>query len=188
MKNMEINGRRKTMMPRIMAILFSVAAFVFGISAQNSLPAPGSGGSYNPAPIGGFGSGGGWGGGMGPGPGMIGNPGPPPPASWGSPWGPGWSASPTIVVNSPSWTNRGTLNVMACGYGVSGIWRTIPLHVAYYFNGVDYDVTVINAWNPMTQSWIRGIDQPAYNTSYYINGNSYDFYVPLSFGTFYFNL
>jgi|GEM_PF-628184 hypothetical protein len=186
MKNTEINTKSRFGINRLLALAVMVLVAAFGLSAQNSLPAPGSGGSFNPAPIGG--GGGGWGGGMGPGPGMIGNPGPPPPAAWGSPWGPGWSSSPTIVVNSPSWTNQGTVNVVACGYGARGVWRTIPLHVAYYYNGVDYDVTVLNAWNPWTGTWDRGVNQPAYNTSYFINGNTYDFYVPLSTGTYYFNL
>lgn len=179
----------KNSLARFFAALAIALTAVFGLSAQNSLPAPGSGGSFNPAPIGGGGGwGGSWGGGMGPGPGMIGNPGPPPPPAWGNPWGPGWSSSPTIVINSPSWVNRGTVNVMACGYDAQGVWQTIPLHVVYIFNGVDYDVTVINAWNPWTQSWMRNIDQPAYNTSYYLHGVTYDFYAPLPTGTYYFNL
>ena len=129
---------------------------------MNSLPAPGAGGSFNPAPI---------------------NPGPRP-----NPWGPQWGPSFNISINTPSWTNQGTTTVMACGYGARGQWQTIPLYVSYYYNGVDYDVTVINAWNPWTQTWNRGIDQPAYNTSYFINGNTYDFYAPLPTGTYYFNL
>lgn len=169
---------------RLLAVAMMAISAVFGLSAQNSLPAPGSGGSYNPAPSGGgFG-----GGGMGPGPGSMGNPGPPPQPAWGSPWGSGWSSSPTIVVNSPSWTNQGTTNVVACGYSAQGVWRTIPLYVSYYYNGVDYDVTVLNAWNPLTGRWDKGINMPAYNTSYFINGNTYDFYTPLSTGTYYFNL
>jgi len=77
---------------------------------------------------------------------------------------------------------------MACGYDAQGVWRTIPMHVKYVYNGIDYDVTVINVWNPWTESWMRNVDQPAYNTDYYLRGNTYDFYAPLSIGTFYFNL
>ena len=182
---MKSTGKYKGFGKAILAFLILMAASV-GAMAQNSLPAPGSGGSFRPAPVGG---GGGMGPGMmGPGPGMMGNPGPPPPAAWGSPWGPGWSSSPTIVVNTPSWTNQGTTNVIACGYDNRGIWRTVPLHVAYVYNGVQYDVTVLSAYNPWTQSWNRGLSTPAYNTDYYLRGNSYDFYTVLSTGTYYFNL
>ncbi len=140
-----------------------------GPGTGNSAPAPGSGGSFKPAPVGGP-NGIGW------------NPGP----SWNNPgWNnPGWNG-----INNPSaWTNQGTENVMACGYDAQGIWRTIPLQVAYTWTGFQYDVTVLNAWNPWTSSWNIGVDMPAYNTSYYINGNTYDFYTPLSTGTYYFNL
>ena len=152
-----------------------VAAGTLGAWAQNSLPAPGSGGSYNP--------GGGWGGGF--------NPGPPPPA-WGSPWGPGWYTSPTIIVNTPlstpDWQDQGVTNVVACGYDIQGVWRTLPLRVSYHWNGVQYNVTVLNAWNPWTDMWDKGVDQPAYNTDYTLNGTTFDFYAPLSTGTYYFNL
>lgn len=185
MKNIVLKNRKgNNLLARIAFTAMAVIAAVFGMSAQNSLPAPGTGGSFNPAPIGGgnpgWGGGPGWGG---PGPGW-GGPGP----GWNNGWGPGWGYSPSIIINTPSYVNRGTVNVAACGYDAQGIWRTIPMHVAYYYNGVDYDVTVINAWNPWTQSWMRNIDQPAYNTDYYLRGNTYDFYAPLSIGTFYFNL
>ncbi len=160
----------------------SLAIFLaFGaaaMTAQNSLPAPGSGGSCNPAPsrpVNGIG----W------------NPGPPPPSSWGRQWGgPGWYNSPSEIISNsyPNWNNQGSINVMACGYDVQGVWRNLPLHVAYTYNGVNYDVTVINAWNPWTDMWDHDVDRPAYNTSYYINGNTYDFYTALSTGTYYFNL
>lgn len=176
---------RKHRRLHILAVVVAAVIGTFGAFSQNSLPAPGSGGSYNPAPIGG-----GWGGPgmMGPGPGMIGNPGPPPGPAWGSPWGPGWSSSPTIVVNSPSWTNQGTTTVIACGYDARGIWRTIPLHVAYVFNGADYDVTVLSAYNPWTETWTKGLSVPAFNTNFYLRGQTYDFYTNLSTGTYYFNL
>lgn len=145
-------------------------------TAQNSVPAPGSGGSFNPAPANGIG----WNPGPGPGP-MA-----PPPYSWGGPWGSGIWYSPSIVVNVPS--DSGVKNVVACGYDAQGIWRTLPLTVAYNYNGVQYNVTVLNAWNPWTDSWNRGVDRAAYNTSYYINGTEFDFYTVLSTGTYYFNL
>lgn len=146
--------------------------------AQNSLPAPGSGGGFRPAP-----------GGFGPGPGMM-RPTPPPPMR--PVWGGGWNSTPSIVINAnfgdPADSNSGYENVMACGYDAQGIWRVLPLYVNYVWNGAQYDVTVVNAWNPWTQMWSRGIDMPAYNTSYYLRGNNYDFYAPLSTGTYYFNL
>ena len=179
--------------------LFSAAVLAIGsigiVSAQsslpapgsggggNSLPAPGSGGSFRPAPINRPGSNGiGWN----PGPGFN-RPG------FGPGWvnnGPGWVNNPGWGgINAPSsWTNQGTENVMACGYDAQGNWRTLPLQVSYTWNGFSYDVTVLNAWNPWTQSWNIGVDMPAYSTSYYINGETYDFYTPLSTGTYYFNL
>lgn len=182
-KSGRLTGRLKGWWGPLAALLLGVAT-VSGLSAQNSLPAPGSGGSYRPAPV--TGGGGGFnrpGPGMGMGPGM----GP----SWGGiGWnpGPGWNNSPTIIVTTPNWTNQGTENVVAFGYDVQGVWQSLPLHVAYVWNGVQYTVTVLNAWNPFSQSWNIGVDQPAYNTSYYLRGNTYDFYVPLSTGTYYFNL
>lgn len=111
---------------------------------------------------------------MGPGPG-----GP----AWGSPWG-----GPNIVINAPISVNQGTTTVIGCGYDSYGVWRTIPLRVAYTYNGIQYNVTVINAWNPWTDMWNRGVDAPAYNTSYYLRGNTYNFYTVLTTGTYYFNL
>ena len=54
---------------------------------------------------------------------------------------------------------------MACGYDAQGNWRTLPLQVSYTWNGFSYDVTVLNAWNPWTQSWNIGVDMPAYSTT-----------------------
>lgn len=163
-----------------------VLLFICGVSfsiAQNSLPAPGSGGGFQPNAAPGWG--GGWGGG-----GF--NPGPPPPSYWGSPWYSGWNYSPTIVVspsvNTGNFTNQGTTKVIACGYDAMGVWRVLPLVVSYAYNGVQYDVYVLNAWNPWTDQWNRGVDVRAYNTDYTLRGTNYDFYVVLSFGTFYFNL
>lgn len=140
----------------------------FGVMAQSSLPAPGSGGTYNPGPGPGFG----------PGPGI----GPGPAPIWGSPWG------NTVYVPVPVNTNSGTASVVGVGYDAQGVWRTIPMTVQYDYNGVQYDVTVINAWNPWTDSWNYNVDDEAFNTTYFLRGNQYDFYVVLSTGTFYFNL
>lgn len=157
----------------LVAIIFGMTA----VSAQSSLPAPGSGGSYNPG-----------GGISGPPNGIGWNPGPPPPSAWGNPWNSGWNYSPTIVINNPAYSNQGVTKVIACGYDAMGVWRVLPLTVSYQFNGVDYDVNVLNAWNPWTDTWDRGVDLPAYNTSYILRGTTYDFYVVLPTGTFYFNL
>ena len=84
--------------------------------------------------------------------------------------------------------NSGNLNVMATGYDVQGVIRQIPLQVSYNWNGVNYNVTVINAWNPYSQMWNTGLDIPANSTSYYFNGFTYNYYAALPIGTFYFNL
>lgn len=152
-------------------------------SAQNSAPAPGSGAAYTPNVGGAIGPNGiGW------------NPGPAynPPYNWGGPWGGGWNTTPSIIINAPIITpntaNRGVTNVVACGFDAQGIWRTLPLTVSYVFNGVQYNVVVMNAWNPWTDMWNKGVDRPAYNTSYFLNGTTFDFYTVLSTGTYYFNL
>ncbi|MBD5385478.1 hypothetical protein HDR69_03520 [bacterium] len=180
---------------RILGLLATIIIPV-AVMAQNSAPAPGSGGGFNPAPANGIG----WnpGGSSAPAPGSGGGfqpagpgPGPGGPA-WGSPWGGGWQASPSVVVNvNPGFVegmNSGTCNVVGVGYDAQGVWRTIPMTVSYSWNGAQYNVTVLNAWNPWTDMWNRGIDDTAYNTSYFLNGETYNFYVPLSTGTFYFNL
>ncbi|MDE5924512.1 MAG: hypothetical protein K2G75_04235, partial [Muribaculaceae bacterium] len=77
------------MKTRILAIALSVILSAGAAMAQNSAPAPGSGGSFQPN-TGGPGPGG-PGGFGGPGPGMMG-------PGWGGPWGGGWQASPPIVV------------------------------------------------------------------------------------------
>lgn len=168
----------------ILTLMLALA--VAGASAQ-SLPAPGSGGSFQ-------GGGGGFGGNSlmapGSGGGFQPNPGPGPgpvPPPWGSPWnGPGVNVN--INVGSPGWQNSGNVTVVGCGYDARGIWRSIPMRVYYQWNGVQYNVTVLSAWNPWSDMWIRGIDQPAYNTSYYSHGQTYNFYAPLATGTYYFNL
>ena len=159
---------------RILAFIGAACLSTAMLSAQNSFPAPGSNGG-NSAPPPGTGSG------FRPNSLM----GPAGPSGWGNPWGPGNFNGP---MSGPDWQNQGRMTVMACGYDAQGIWRTIPLRVAYQYNGVQYNVTVLNAWNPWTDTWNMGVDQPAFNTSYFINGNTYDFYAPLSTGTYYFNL
>lgn len=162
--------------------LLAVAA-VICVNAQNSLPAPGSGGSFTPN------NGIGWN----PGPQIPPGPGPAPaPPMWGSPWYQGWNNSPSIVI-SPSISignsmNQGTTKVMAAGYDAMGVWRVLPLLVSYQYNGVQYNVTVINAWNPWVDQWDTNLNIQAFNTSYILRGITYDFYAVLSFGTFYFNL
>lgn len=172
--------RRITCLLTGLAILADAA----GLSAQNSLPAPGSGGSFQPNTGGGFG----------PGPvyGPAWNPGPPPPTYWGSPWYTGWNSTPSIVV-SPSvstgnFVNQGITRVIANGYDAMGVWRVLPLVVSYQYDGVQYDVTVLNAWNPWTDQWDKGLDVQAFNTNYILRNVTYDYYAVLSFGTFYFNL
>lgn len=175
-----------TLFLRLGGVLTAIAV-ALGATAQNSYPAPGggnsapapgSGGSFNPAPPNGIG----WN----PGPAIPGGPG------WGNPWGPGWSNTAPVIVNtplsSPTWQNSGITNVVACGYDAQGIWRTLPLKVQYDYNGVQYDVMVLNAWNPWTDMWDIGVDDEAYNTNYFLNGTYFDFYVVLSTGTYYFNL
>lgn len=106
---------------------------------------------------------------------------PPPPPGWGAP---GYLATPP----SADWMNQGTINVMATGYDTESVLVQIPLVVSYAYNGVNYDVTVLNSWSPYTQNWIIGVDTPAYQTSYFFNGFTYNYYVNLPTGTFYFNL
>ena len=175
----------------ICVIAIALGAGALGLIAQNSMPAPGmgsapqgnsmprpgAGGSFNPAPANGIG----W------------NPGPSAPANWGSPWNPGWNSymGPMIVntpLSSPDWQNNGTTNVIACGYDSMGVWRTVPLRVGYSYDGRQYEVTVINAWDPWSQTWNMDVDVPAVNTSYYMRGTTFNFYAVLSTGTYYFNL
>ncbi len=176
--------KRKNIISRIGGLLLMLGASGMAF-AQSSLPAPGSGGSFQPGGGGGSlpapGSGGGFRPNNGWGPGV------PPPPTWGSPWQ-GSGLNVNINVGSPGWQNQGVITVMGCGYDSMGVWRTIPLRVSYSWNGVQYNCTVVSAWNPWSDIWNRGIDMPAYSTSYYINGQTYNFYAPLSTGTYYFNL
>lgn len=151
----------------IIAVLAMAAGVATG-AAQSSFPAPGrpsGGGSGMPAP------------------GRPAGPPPYPGPAWGSPWNSGWNMLP-----GAGWQNSGYATVMACGYDAQGVWRVLPLYVSYNYNGVQYDVTVVNAYNPWSDSWDTNVNMPAYPTSYYIGGRTYDFYAPLSTGTYYFNL
>lgn len=168
---------------RLVIAAVMILSGVFGMAAQNSLPAPGSGGSFTPD----------MGGGMGP---VWGNPGWDPgycgPGYWNSPWYDGWNYSPTIVVqptvSAPEFRNQGTEKVIACGYDAQGVWRVVPLYVSYVYNGTQYDVNVLNAWNPWTDTWDNGIDEPAFHCSHYLRNVCYQYYANLPTGTFYFNL
>lgn len=114
----------------------------------------------------------------------------PPPVNQPS-MGPGWMSPNTVMQSAfPNQNNEqsGTVNVMACGYDAQGIWRVMPLRVTYQWNGAQYQVTVLNAWNPWSDTWNMGVDLPAYNTNYILRGTTFDFYTVLSTGTFYFNL
>lgn len=106
---------------------------------------------------------------------------PPPPPGWGAP---GMLSTPP----APGMLNQGTLNVMATGYDAESVLVQIPLVVSYAFNGVNYNVTVLNSWNPLTQTWNSGIDMPATPTDYSFNGFTYNYYVNLPSGNYYFNL
>lgn len=147
-----------------------------GAGQSTSLPQPGAGGSYRPNtfPLGPNGIG--W------------NPG------WhhhwaGSAWNTSWNPAAGVgpVVIGPN-TNRGIEKVIACGFDSEGIWRILPLQVSYRYNGVQYVVYVLNAWNPWTDNWDLGVNQRAYLTDMYFHGVEYDYYAPLPTGTYFFNL
>ncbi|MCH5224341.1 MAG: hypothetical protein J1D77_00025 [Muribaculaceae bacterium] len=111
---------------------------------------------------------------------------PPPPSPQNVP--PGWGAPGFLAAPPAAGLNEGTLNVMATGYDSESVLVQIPLVVSYVYNGAQYQVTVLNSWNPYSQTWNIGVDTPAYNTSYYFNGFNYNFYAVLPSGTYYFNL
>lgn len=115
-----------------------------------------------------------------------GSPAPPPPPPAGVPAG--WGAPGFLSAPPAAGVNQGTLNVMATGYDTESVLVQIPLVVSFNYNGAYYQVTVLNAWNPYTQTWTLGVDVPAYNTSYYFNGFTYNYYAVLPSGTYYFNL
>lgn len=174
-----------------------VIGSAIGVSAQNFPTNPANGIGWNPEPAipAGVNTGNDNGGGAQPpagppngigwNPGPVGNN-----VSWGSPWGSQWnnpiySGDPAFA---PNVSNQGVTNVIACGYDVQGVWRVLPLTVSYKYNGVQYVVNVLNAWNPWTDTWNTGVDQPAFNTDYFLRGQEYNYYTVLSTGTFYFNL
>lgn len=113
-----------------------------------------------------------------------------PPINSQTPPPPGWGGIPGTLTIPPSadWMNQGTMNVMATGYDSEGVLQQIPMFISYQFNGVNYNITVLNAWNPYTQTWNSNVDEPAYSTSYFFNGFNYNYYTVLPTGTFYFNL
>lgn len=124
------------------------------------------------------------------------NPAPENPGTWiPGFWNPSQSNAPmpnTPIVASPQLvtgiSNQGITKVVACGYDNEGIWRVLPLTVSYQYDGFQYNVNVLNAWNPWTNQWDRGVDEPAFNTFYLLRGIEYNFYTVLSTGTYYFNL
>lgn len=140
---------------------------------QPPMPGPGIGNGPDPAP----GSG-------------VYNPGTPPPVN-PAPLAGNGPFAPLVLntpLSNPDWQNQGTMTVIACGYDAQSVWRTIPLRISYTYNGAQYNVTVDSAWNPWTDCWNYGVDQPAFSTYYFLNGNYYNYYTNLSTGTFYFNL
>ena len=164
-------------------LIISLGCLALGLSILNAQPSPPPGpppsgipGVNGPPPPPSPGQ---------PAPGLPGTPPapptPPPPAGWGYP---GYLSVPP----SGDWMNEGTLNVMATGYDTESVLVQIPLVVSYSYNGAFYDVTVLNSWNPYTQSWNIGVDVQANSTSYYFNGFNYNYYAVLPTGTYYFNL
>ncbi len=156
-------------------------------SAQNSAPAPGTGGKFTPnAPIN-----------LGSNPGIV----TPPPGSglapnvpmWGTsnsmmnggPWGPGAFSGP-YNNNGPGF-DYGQSRVIGVGYDVQDVWETVPMVINWHWNGFYYDVVVQSAWNPWTQMWESNLNVPAFQTDYTLRGVPYSFYVNLSTGTYYFN-
>lgn len=163
---------------RILSIFAAFTMMIAGVSAQNSAPAPGTGGAFTPnVPAG-------------PGPGSGFGPNVP---MWGSgnsmmnggPWGPGAFSGP--YYNNGSGFNYGTSRVVGVGYDVQDVWETVPMVINWRWNGFFYDVTVESAWNPWTQMWESNLDIPAFQTTYTLRGVTYSFYVNLSTGTYYFN-
>ncbi len=181
---------------RILTAITSIVFAIGSIYAQNSAPAPGSGGSFTPntgnsAPA--PGSGGSFTPNVpqGPGPGAGFGPNVP---MWGTsnsmmnggPWGPGAFSGP-YYNNGPGYEN-GVAHLVAVGYDAQGVWETVPIVVQYNWNGFYYDVTIENAFNPWTGMWQGQMSVPAFQTQYTLRGVTYSYYVNLSTGTYYFNL
>ncbi len=159
-------------MKKIITLSLAIIAGIVAMTAQNSVPAPGAD-SITPSASGGF---------------RL----PPAPAAWGSPWGYGWGNlgyEPSVtVVSTPTWQQSGKTNVIATGYDDEGVCRTVPMSVEYNYDGSEYSVIVLTAWNPWTDNWNTNLNIPAQNTSYRLDGKDYHFYAVLSTGTYYFNL
>lgn len=192
-------------MKRSSALLIAIIAAVFTVAAQNfgafrqdyTSPPPAGDGSmtlrHHPRPQpGGNGFGGpaigvngpGWTGhGFGPHVPMWGTS---PGMMIGGPWGDSAFSGPD---NPPMLNfNNGISHVVGVGYDVQGVWETVPLIVEWHWNGAQYDVTLMNAWNPWTRVWETQLNIPAYQTAYALRGVTYEWYVNLSTGTYYFNL
>ena len=105
---------------------------------------------------------------------------------YGGEWGPGAFTGP--INDRRINFNNGISHVVAVGYDAQGVWETVPLVVHWHWNGVNYDVTVMTAWNPWTRAWDGQLDISAFQTQYALRGITYDYYVNLSTGTYYFNL
>ncbi len=108
-------------------------------------------------------------------------------ASQGGNWGPGMNMPPAPIP-TPVIASHGRMRVIACGYDITGVWRVLPMVVHYRYNGIQYMVNVLSAWNPITRMWIPDVDTQAFNTTYTLRGVTYNYYTVLSFGTFYFNI
>lgn len=165
---------------RLLSIFAALTLAATSVFAQNSAPAPGSGGAFTPNTSYGPGY---QGAGFGPGVPMWGSS---PSMMNGGPWGPGAFSGP-YYNNGPGY-NQGIMRLVAVGYDAQGVWETVPIVVSYDWNGFYYDVTVVNAFNPWTRMWEGQMSIPAFQTQYTLRGVPYSFYVNLSTGTYYFNL
>lgn len=103
----------------------------------------------------------------------------------GGPWNATYSGPD---YQAPATFNNGIAHVVGVGYDAQGVWETVPLIVQYQWDGAQYDLTVLDAWNPWTRAWDGRLDISAYQTQYSLRGVTYDWYVNLSTGTYYFNL
>ncbi|MDE6022298.1 MAG: hypothetical protein K2G13_02235, partial [Muribaculaceae bacterium] len=128
---------------RILSIFAAFTIMIAGASAQNSFPAPGSGGSFRPnggnsAPAPGAGGAFTPNVPQGPGPGAGFGPNVP---MWGSsnsmmnggPWGPGAFSGP-YNNNGPGF-DYGTSRVVGVGYDVQDVWETVPMVINWHRNG-----------------------------------------------------
>lgn len=165
---------RSRILKLIKAAVLCGAVLLTGISSSFAQPGPPPPGLNPPPPVGA--------------PAPPSGPATPPPPGPPAPPPPGWGYPGYLNAPPAAGFNEGTINVMATGYDTESVLVQIPLVVTYQFNGVTYNVTVNNSWNPYTQTWNVGVDTPAFQTSYYFNGFNYNYYTNLPSGTFYFNL